>query len=444
MKKQIQFWLLFVHVFILRFKKYIFIGSISGFFIIFFIYQSYPYLQHLFDKKHINIGYVGNFTENNLPLFIQNQISLGLTSLTPSGEATPSLAKGWEADSDGLNYNFYLYPDLYWHDGKKFTAKDINFQLQGTTFIPVSENQVKITLKQPYTPIPVVLSKPLIKPGLIGLGFYKVIKINYSGDYLSSLLLQPLNNTLPAITYKFYSTTYDAIQAFKLGEINTIQNITDIGDFKQWKNIKITENTLYDRYVGLFFNLKNSFYKEKEIRQALNYATPSFDQFEKVYSPISKLSWAYSSKIRLYHFDPEAAQKLVTKSPLSSPSAQITITTYASLLSTAQTIADAWNKIGLNVKVRIQPSIPSDYDILVITQPIPPDPDQYQYWQSTQEVTNISHYSNLKIDKLLEDGRKTLDKDTREKIYIDFQRYLVEDSPVIFLYYPKVYTVERK
>jgi len=79
-----------------------------------------------------------------------------------------------------------------------------------------------------------------------------------------------------------------------------------------------------------------------------------------------------------------------------------------------------------------------------LTFQVPSDPDQYQFWQSTQEDTNITHYTNLKIDKLLEDGRKTLDKDTRKKIYADFQRYLVDDSPVIFLYFPKAYTVERK
>lgn len=431
-------------MFVLRFKKYLFIGGLCGFLVIFFLYHSYPYLQQLFAKKHLKVGYVGNFNENNLPLFIQNQISLGLTSLTPSGEATPSLAKSWESDSSGLNYTFDLYPDLVWHDGKKFTTKDINLSLKGVSFLPINEYQLKIVLKDPYAPLPVVLSKPLIKPGLIGLGLYKVIKINYSDDYLSELVLQPLNRNLPSITYKFYSTTTQAIQSFKLGEIDALQNVIDIGDLSQWKNVKITENTLYDRYVGVFLNLRNSLFKEKEIRQALNYATPHFDQFEKVYSPISRLSWAYSSKIRLYPFDPETAQKLLAKSPVSSSSAQLTITTYSSLLSTASEIADAWNKIGLNVKVRVQPSIPSDYDLLVTTQAIPADPDQYQYWQSTQDNTNISHYSNLKIDKLLEDGRKALDKETREKIYVDFQRYLVEDSPVIFLYYPKVYTVERK
>ena len=89
-------------------------------------------------------------------------------------------------------------------------------------------------------------------------------------------------------------------------------------------------------------------------------------------------------------------------------------------------------------------TIPSDYQVLLRSLPIPYDPDQYIYWQSTQENTNISNYSSAKIDKLLEDGRKTLDKEQRQKIYADFQFYLVDDVPAIFLYYPKIYTIKRK
>ncbi len=192
------------------------------------------------------------------------------------------------------------------------------------------------------------------------------------------------------------------------------------------------------------YSLKNSFFKEKEVRQALNYAIVPFEGLEKVYSPISPLSWAYTKKIRLYKYDPDAAKKILGKSQIGSSSSEITISTYASLLDSAQKISDAWKSVGVNSKIKVESATPSDYEVMVMTFTIPPDPDQYQFWQSTQEGTNFTHFSNLKVDKLLEDGRKTLDKEKREKIYADFQRYLVDDSPAIFLYHPKVYIVERK
>ena len=211
-----------------------------------------------------------------------------------------------------------------------------------------------------------------------------------------------------------------------------------------WKNAEVESKSLYNRVVALFFNFRDLKFKEKEVRQALAYAIPPFTNYDKAVSPISPFSWAYSQKLRLYKYDTQTAQKILAKSELASPSSELILTTTPLLLKTAQTIVDAWNKIGINSKVRVDSTIPSDYQVLLRSLPIPYDPDQYIYWQSTQENTNISNYSSAKIDKLLEDGRKTLDKEQRQKIYTDFQFYLVDDAPAIFLYYPKIYTIKRK
>jgi peptide/nickel transport system substrate-binding protein len=75
---------------------------------------------------------------------------------------------------------------------------------------------------------------------------------------------------------------------------------------------------------------------------------------------------------------------------------------------------------------------------------IPLDPDQYFFWHSTQKDTNITNYKNVKIDKLLEDGRSSIFPSDRKKYYIEFQKIIAEDIPAIFLYYPYTYTIERK
>ncbi|MFA5795842.1 MAG: hypothetical protein WC885_01540, partial [Candidatus Shapirobacteria bacterium] len=74
---------------------------------------------------------------------------------------------------------------------------------------------------------------------------------------------------------------------------------------------------------------------------------------------------------------------------------------------------------------------------------IPADPDQYTFWHSTQEKTNITHLNNSRIDKLLEEGRLTFNLQDRKKIYLDFQKFLLEESPVIFISYPTIYSVSR-
>ncbi len=74
---------------------------------------------------------------------------------------------------------------------------------------------------------------------------------------------------------------------------------------------------------------------------------------------------------------------------------------------------------------------------------LPRDPDQYTLWHSGQK-NNITKYKNLRIDKLLEDGRKTVDLDERKTIYADFQKYLIDDVPAVFLYFPTEYQIKRK
>lgn len=444
MKKKLQFvWFLFV-AFISRHKKFIAIGALVGFLTTIIFLSSYPLYSRLETPKTKKIGLVGRFWETNLPLPIQNQLSFGLTSLLPSGEATASLAKSWEIDASQKVYTFYFRPQIFWHDGKKFKAADVNYKIKDATLTAVDDNTLKITLKEPYAPLPTNLALPLVRNNLIGVGVFKVRKLTYQGDLISEMTLTPQISQLPTLTYKFYPNLEDAILAFKLGEVDILQNISDVADLATWKKAKITEVSVYDSFVGLFFNLKDPAFREKEVRQALTYAIPNFEKYTKAHTPISPLSWAYSSKVRLYRFDPETATKILSKTPLASPTSELTITTFPTFVKLAQSIVDAWSKVGVRTKMKVVNSLPAEYQVLLVAQAIPPDPDQYQLWQSTQTGTNLTHYSNLKIDKLLEDGRKTIDQDKRKKIYADFQRYLVDDAPVIFLYYPKVYTVERK
>jgi ABC-type transport system substrate-binding protein len=120
------------------------------------------------------------------------------------------------------------------------------------------------------------------------------------------------------------------------------------------------------------------------------------------------------------------------------------LTTTPILLDVAEKIAQDWREIGVTTSVQVASTIPPDYQAFLAIYDIPNDPDQYATWHSSQTATNISHYANPRIDKLLEEGRLELDKEKRREIYLDFQRFLLEDAPAIFLYHPITYTITRK
>ena len=95
------------------------------------------------------------------------------------------------------------------------------------------------------------------------------------------------------------------------------------------------------------------------------------------------------------------------------------------------------------VNIELKNSIPDDFTAMILAQVTPPDPDQYNLWHSTQG-TNNTHLDNKRIDKLLEDGRRTVDPKLRLGIYQDFQKFLLEEAPVAFLFYQTTYTIIRK
>lgn len=434
----------FISGLIKKYQKILVTSFIIGIVAFLIVKYFYPTIRPIINPDTERIAVIGSYTPSNLPLHIQNLISSGLTKITEEGSSSADLAESWVISEDGKNYKFQLKTGVKWHDGKLLTSSDVNYNLKDAIIVPLGDFEFEVRLKNPYVPLPILLSKPLFKKGLIGTGPYKVRSLKLNEDVIQYLELVPVNDSnLHKKIYKFYSSEDKAITAFKLGEVDVIENLNNLGNLKDWKTIKVEENVLYNRYVAMFFNTTNKYLANKEIRQALSLASPAIES-EKPLTPISPMSWAYYAKVKEYNYNPEEAKKRLSDSELATSSAKLTISTFQDLLPTANIVAEQWQKIGVNTEIKLENSIPSDYDILLVTQEIPPDPDQYPLWHSIQSTTNLSKINNPKIDKLLEDGRVTKDSDERLKIYADFQRFLAEEAPVAFLYYPKVYSISRK
>ena len=63
--------------------------------------------------------------------------------------------------------------------------------------------------------------------------------------------------------------------------------------------------------------------------------------------------------------------------------------------------------------------------------------DPYPFWHSSQKIDpglNLTGYDNKDTDKLLEEGRKTLDENEKKEKYQSFQDILIQDAPAVFLY----------
>ncbi len=401
-----------------------------------------------FKKGTQRIGLVGKFSTSQLPLEVQNLISSGLTSIQNDKSVVPSMATSWQVDEDGETYTFVLKENLFWHDGSRVTARDINYNFSDVATSFLDEKTIKFQLKEPFSPFPITVSKPVFKKGLIGTGEYQVVSLERNGQIVEQIVLKVAEkgSQKENLVLRFYPTEETARTAFKLGEIDTIKNLSALGELEEWENLQIVREVKYNRYVAIFLNTQSDKLSDKSFRQALAYALEK-KWTPRALSPIDPQSWAYNPSVKPYDLDLENAKNLMEKAFEGGEvpeSIEIELATVPSLLSVAEEIKADWEKIPVKTHIKVVNTIPEDYEALLVAQEVSSDPDQYSLWHSTQAGTNISRYQSPKIDKLLEDGRKTMNQEERKEIYQDFQRFLVEDTPAIFLFHPTLYTVSRK
>ena len=58
---------------------------------------------------------------------VYNNLFEGLVTLDKTGKLQPLLAKKWKISKDKKTYIFELQKNVFFHDGKKFTADDLFF-----------------------------------------------------------------------------------------------------------------------------------------------------------------------------------------------------------------------------------------------------------------------------------------------------------------------------
>ena len=380
---------------------------------------------------------------SDLPRQISEILSSGLTSLTPEGEATADLALRWEQNSEGSEFTFFLKPDLFWQNKERLISSDLKFDIPNVSVSYPAEDKITFKLKNPFSPFPVLLSQPVYKDNtFIGTGPCQVTKVRKKRKFVEHLSVScPDQNSILEI--HFYPSEEDALVALNLGEIKAVFGARGLKDGQAWPNFNFYKKECCDRFVAVFYNLRDPILAEKKVRQALTLAIPKEEFENRALGPINPNSWAYNENLKEYNFDLEGAKRLLEEVELPF---ELRLWTTPVYLELAQKIANFWEEFGISTKIETktgEETISKEFQALLIGQEIFPDPDQYSLWHSTQE-TNITGLKSPKIDKYLEDGREIFDKEKRKEIYQDFQKYLVEECPAAFLYYPQEYILVAK
>lgn len=424
-------------------------------------------------KPRQYIGLIGEFTTNTLPEEIQNELSIGLTTLSENGSPLPGVSDRWTIEQEDKTYRFFLKKDATWQDGEVIKPEDIQFFFPDVQVI-TTPNDVIFKLPAAYAPFPTLVAQPLFKSGIIKTNFFssKPVVIGNGNSWISDY--KQNGNKLTEVVlekkdsmniYRFYKTEDEAVQAFKRGEVDLLPDLNRTFDIMNWPTVNTEPHTDYWNYVAVYFNTRDA-RLSKNVRQALSYALEKRTDEKRAIGPISPDSWAFLPGGKTYDKDwQRGTERLLDELPGEPLSFELTTTSVhlplAEIIKTelesfgdhalavCQNDSSVVDKslcanadLSISIRVTNFPDL-SNFQLLVIGTPIDPDPDQYALWHSDQS-TNITGYKNTRIDNLLEKGRQVSDQSERKQIYQEFQQFLQEDPPAIFLEYLTTYEVRRK
>lgn len=222
---------------------------------------------------------------------------------------------------------------------------------------------------------------------------------------------------------------------------------------------------LGNSYTYLGFNLKHKPFDDIRVRKAINYAIDKQEIIDGVYlglginiaSPYKPGTRWSNPDLQPYSYDPNKAKALLKEAGFVDSdgdgilehdgkpfSFEIITNQNKEREKSAVLIQRRLKDIGIDVQIRaiewasfISRFIKTgDFDAVVLGWGLGLDPDQFSIWHSSQNQPgqfNFIGYNNPQIDKLLEQGRLEMDVDKRMKIYHEFAKVLLEDSPIIYL-----------
>lgn len=222
---------------------------------------------------------------------------------------------------------------------------------------------------------------------------------------------------------------------------------------------------LGNSYTYLGFNLKHKPFDDIRVRKAINYAIDKQEIIDGVYlglginiaSPYKPGTRWSNPDLQPYSYDPNKAKTFLKEAGFIDSdgdgildrdgkpfSFEIITNQNKEREKSAVLIQRRLKDIGIDVQIRaiewasfISRFIKTgDFDAVVLGWSLGLDPDQFSIWHSSQNQPgqfNFIGYNNPQIDQLLEQGRLEMDIDKRTKIYHEFAKVLLEDSPIIYL-----------
>lgn len=461
--------------------------------------------------------------------YIVNLVFDGLLLNDEAGTLVPWVADSYSIEDNNATYIFKLKKDINFSDGTPLTANDVAFtytalcdptydgrynsnvmelvgydtynsgestEVEGIKVIddytisfsfttPKVDNIYNMTLG--IMPQHVygfdkgqadVMKQKMLALEIIGSGRYKFVRLEpkqfielvandqwFGGEVKVKNLITKFTNT----------DTY--MQELEDGTLDiqlAVPSKTENGD--QIKTIGFLNTNVYpgNSYGYLGFNLRDERFSDLNVRQALVYGFNRQAFIDQYYNgnatlcntPITKVSWAYTSDINPYDYNPDLANKMLDDAGWIQGADGIrekngkklsfkwdTYTNSKYVEAMIPMLKADWEKIGVSVEPNLMDFnalvekvyTEQNFELYNMAWSLTLDPgDNYSTFHSKFDEpggNNSIGLNNNEIDTILESGAKEFDRDLRVLIYQSFAKRMNALVPYIFISQPNNWDV---
>ena len=401
-----------------------------------------------------------------------------------NGEAQPELAESWE-NPDDLTYVFTLRRNVNFHNGQTLTAEDVKFSFDrikdeafaspwASQFEPVDEIEatddqtVTFRLNAPYGPFLATLSATyasILPSGddtvdfqteMVGTGPFMLESWEQDTETVMAAHTSYWNPEEPQVQTLRWQILPDEttrLAAIRNAEIHltSIADPLTVESAMDSEGLQVIVQDTTDYYL-LGFNTAAPPFDDPTVRRALALAIDRQAIVDAVFFGRGQVTgpivptlgdWAQPvEQLPTYQVDREMAQSLLEEAGQSDLSFTILVgSLYQEFINIALVIQDQLSEIGVTVELEqvewgtfIDRWVARDFASFVSYNSSGNDPDRALYPAfHTGGSVNAFQFSDEEVDRLLESGRTTTDREARRSIYQNLEVVLAEMAPAVFI-----------
>lgn len=444
-----------------------------------------------FDREPATLDPLGNNV--TVKRMIEANIFDTLLKFDENLEAAPGLAESWE-QVDDLTWKFTLRKDAKFHNGDPVTAQDVKFSFErlhgGTggndsvdefdpegyetpddyTFILKTLKPYAFTEAQLCSSSTSIVPEKVVKElgddafgrSPVGSGPFKFVSwtagdnitVERNDDYWGEKSLLK--------TVKFRIITESASRTIDLesGGVDITLGLptTDADRIEQNPDTQLIISTgATDRYIA--FNCQKDIFKDKRVRQALNYATDKEsirvvcygeNTSEKMDSVVPSTLPGHTADLVQYDYDVEKAKALLAEAGYGD-GMEVEFMYLANSTNNmlAELLQQMWSQVGVTLVLKPTESGALTSSLNKGEQELCCAGTSYALFEAGAGMYNMFHsermysgsaranLSSPDVDKVLDEIIVTGDAKKREELAVEAQKLIHEESPFIYLAFTK-------